>query len=204
MVKVAFAENDEVIQDFKLNRLHSSFNERILIRRSDRSLHDFTFINREDFFKRFDENAVAIAHHLFDQKSCFVSLLHQLARLRNHATPMGFERTRSTKHAPRSNVHNGQRKRLTQASRRPDHLAEEINLPERIEMGLEKLVPLPATSLWIGRKSFFPENVANRRFRDVSDAELFEFSQDSAESPTILPGQPNHDFADLLKRDGSA
>ncbi|MCR9119602.1 MAG: hypothetical protein NXI22_21930, partial [bacterium] len=44
----------------------------------------------------------------------------------------------------------------------------------------------------------------NRRFRDVSDAELFEFSQDSAESPTILPGQPNHDFADLLKRDGSA
>lgn len=106
--------------------------------------------------------------------------------------------------APRSNVHNGQRKRLTQASRRPDHLAEEINLPERIEMGLEKLVPLPATSLWIGRKSFFLENVANRRFRDVSDAELPLLTNNPAESPAIFPGQPNHDFANLLKRDGSA
>ncbi len=84
-----------------------------------------------------------------------------------------------------------QHKGLSQASGRPDHLAEEVDLPERIDMKFEKLIPSTATTLGARPTPFFLEDVRNGRLANRVNPQFLQFSENSAIAPASLSSEVN-------------
>jgi len=93
-----------------------------------------------------------------------------------------------------------QHKGLPQASWRPDHLAEEVDLPERIDMEFEELIiPSAATTLGARSNPFFLEDVCNGRLADGVNPQFFQFTKDATVSPPRLPSQSNDNLTNRFQ-----
>ena len=97
-----------------------------------------------------------------------------------------------------------QDKRLPQASWSPDHLAEEVYLPERIDVGLKELVPGPRTTLGTRLDALFLEDVLDSGLRYAADTQFSEFSENPDVSPARLFSKTDDDLADRFQSSGSA
>jgi len=73
-----------------------------------------------------------------------------------------------------------QHKGLSQASRRPNHLAEKVDLPERIDMEFEEFIPSTTASLVAGPNPFLLEDVCDSQLTDRANPKFFN-------SPKIRP-----------------
>jgi len=66
-----------------------------------------------------------------------------------------------------------QHKGLSQASRRLNHLAEKVDLPERIDIEFEEFIPSTTASLGARPNPFLLENVCNGRLADRVNSQFF-------------------------------
>ncbi len=124
--------------------------------------------------------------------------------LANHPFGVRLKRAGRADHSASAKMNKHQNKRLPQASRRPDNLAEEIDLAERIDVGLEELVPGSATSLGAGLDTFFLEDVLDGRLRNTPDTKFSEFSEDPVVSPASFSGEADDGLSNRVQGSWSA
>ena len=148
MIEVLLAEDNEEIQALEFYRFYPSLDECILIWRSGSRGLDSTTDVFENLIEIRDVHAIAIADEIVDLQISFARLLNERMSLANHPFVVGFEAAGRADHLSSANMDERQDKRLPQPGRRPDHLTEEINLPERVDMGFEKLVPSFPVHAW--------------------------------------------------------
>ena len=165
MVEVFLAEHDEEVQTFVAGRFYPSFDKCILIGRSGSRGLDLAADVFEHLIKISDVHAIAITNEVVDSQISFARLLDESMGLANHPLPVGLKTAGRTDYSPCANMNKRQDKYLPQASRSPDHLAEEIDLPERFDMGFEKLIPTASTSLRTGLNTWMFLSVRSAEHR---------------------------------------
>jgi hypothetical protein len=101
-------------------------------------------------------------------------------------------------------MNEGQNKRLPQASRCPDHLVEEVDLPECINMDFKELIPGARAALGTRFDTILFENVLDGRQGNAADAELSEFSENPPIPPTRFTRETDNNLPDRLQRSRSA
>jgi hypothetical protein len=164
MIEVLLAKDDEEIQSLEFYRLYPSLDECFLIWRSGSRGLDSAADVFENLIEIRDVHAITITNEIFDPQISFARLLDESMGLANHPFGIGFEAAGRAEHPSSAKMDERQDKRLPQPSRRPDHLTEEeVNLPERVDMSLEKLVPSPRSTLGTRLYTFFLENVLDCR-----------------------------------------
>lgn len=176
-IDVLLAEDQEEVEALELDRLDPTLDEGVLVRRLRRGGNNSTADVVEDLIESLDVHAIVVADQVIDLQVRFAGLLDERMSLRSHPFSIGLETTGRADGSPRADVQESQDKRLPQSGRRPYHLAEEVDLPERIDVSFEKLIPSPAAAPWARLDAFVREDVPDRRLRNAADAEFAEFPQ---------------------------
>ncbi len=202
IVEVLLAKDREEIQAFYACGLYPSLDEGILIWRSRcRGLHSAALLLK-DFIEFFDVHVVAVANKMRHFQARFTSLRDHGVGLTEHPLAVGFETAGRTKDSPATDVNKRQDKRLSQSGWRPDHLAEEVDLPQSIDMEFEKLVPSPTTSFGTRLDTFLLEDVLNRRSTDTAHPQFSQFSQNSTITPASFTRQSDDHLTDRFRNAG--
>jgi hypothetical protein len=137
----------------------------------------------EDLVELGDVHSVSIMDKMRHRQACFTSLIDDGSGLLNHPLAVWFETAGRTEDTPCTDMQEGQHKRLPQAGRRPDQLAEEVDLPERFDVDLEKLIPTASPPLGTGLDALLFEDVLDGRFRDRVNPQLLEFAENLPIAP---------------------
>lgn len=93
------------------------------------------------------------------------------------------------------------RESLARSLCRPDALAEEVDLPERVGVDLEKLAPRFPVPAGIGIYPVHDQGVSDRLPRDLSGAQFSQFAKNPAVPAVGIPCELYHqlpeDFGNL-------
>ncbi len=199
MIEVLFAKNHEETQALNFDTLYPSFDESILIGRSRCRWLNTTANIFEQLIKFSDVHAIAVTDKILDSQVNFAGLLDKSMSLANHPLGIGLETAGRADHSASADMNKRQDKRLPQAGWSPDHLAEEVYLPERIDVGLKELVPGPRTTLGTRLDALFLEDVLDCRLRDASDAEFSQFSENPVVAPASFTSETDDDFSNRFQ-----
>ena len=200
MIEVLLAKDDEEIQALEFKGFPPSLNKCILIWRLRCRLLDSETDVFEHLIEFSNVHAVAVADEIVDPQISFARLLNERMSLANHPFGVVFEAAGRADYPSSANVDERQDKRVPQASRRPDHLAEEVDLPKCIDMDLEELVPGSRSTFGTWLDALFLEDVLDRRLGDTADAKLFEFSENPVVSPASFSGEADDGLSNRLQR----
>jgi len=80
---------------------------------------------------------------------------------------------------------------------RPHFLGEEITRPERVSMGLEKLVPRHIVLRWLGADARFHEDSSDRGLGNIMHADLGGLTENPPESKAALLCYAHDQLSDL-------
>jgi len=147
IVEVLLTEDDEEIQTLKFYRFYPSLNECVLIwRLRSRLLHPTTDV-LENLIEFLDVHAITITSEILHFEVRFAGLLGECMSLTDHPLGVRLEDTGRAEDSSRADMDKCQHKCLPQPSRRPNHLAKEIGLPQSIDVDLEEVVPCTRAKL---------------------------------------------------------
>ncbi len=182
-VKVFLAEDQENVEGLKFHGFYPPLNVGILIwHLRYRLLHSTSDVLKH-LVEFLDVHAIAIANEILHSEVCFAGLFNERMSLANYPSGVRFETTGRAEDFSRADMDKYQHKRLAQPTRRPGHLAEEIGLPQRIDMQPEKLIPRAAATFRARLNPLFLEDVLHRRVGTRVNADLFQFSKDTTVAP---------------------
>jgi len=191
IIEVPLTEDDEEIQALEFYRFYPSLDKCVLIWRLwSRLLHSTTNVLKH-LIEFLDIHAIAITDEILDPKVNFPGLLNKDMSLVNHPFCIGLEAAGRADHSSSAKMNKRQHKGLPQASRRPDHLTEEVNLPERVDVEFEELIPSATAALGARPNSFFFEDVCNGRLADGMNPQFLQFSKRCGRNPSpfVEPGK---------------
>lgn len=202
-VEVPLAENQEIPQTFVLDALDESLDERILVRSLWGRSDDVALRMLEDLIELNDVHSIAVADDVRHGQSRFAGLLEKNTGLTDHPLFVGREAARRTEDPPRPQVQEGQDKGLPQARRRPIHLAEEVDLPQRVDVRLEELAPsaLARTALRPRLHPSLFEDVFHSPDGDRLHPQFPEFADDAGVAPSRLAGQSQDNISVIVQED---
>ena len=152
----------------------------------------------EDLVELGEVHPVSIMDKMLHQQACLTCPIDNAGCLLNHPLAVGLETAGRTEDPARSDLYECENKSLPHADGSPDHLAEEIDLPERVDMGLEKLIPSARATLGTWLDVLFLEDVLDGRSPKKLDPQFLEFSEYPNLPPAGFFGQANNDLRDGL------
>ena len=194
--QVALAKHNELADAFILDRLNESFGKRIQIWRSEGQLLHFDAFTFKNFIKFGGELGIAILDQVGRFLASVSQIHHKVPGLLFDPRPIWIAAHPGDLNPSRANVDEEKDVVGHFAESSPDILGEEIACPKRVDVPLDKLVPVTLGAVWARMKA-----VRNQDFLDGVcchfDAELFEFALDASIAPGIFLRQPEDQFCQI-------
>ena len=194
--QVTFPEHAELADAFILDRLNESFGKRIQIWRSEGQLLHFDAFTFKNFIKFGGELGIAILDQVGRFLASVSQIHHKVPGLLFDPRPIWIAAHPGDLNPSRANVDEEKDVVGHFAESSPDILGEEIACPKRVDVPLDKLVPVTLGAVWARMKA-----VRNQDFLDGVcchfDAELFEFALDASIAPGIFLRQPEDQFCQI-------
>ena len=194
--QVTFPEHAELADAFILDRLNESFGKRIQIGRPIGQLLHLDPFGFENFVKFLGEFGVAVLDQVRTFFTSVSQIHHKVPGLLFDPRPIWIAAHPGDLNPSRANVDEEKDVVGHFAESSPDILGEEIACPKRVDVPLDKLVPVTLGAVWARMKA-----VRNQDFLDGVcchfDAELFEFALDASIAPGIFLRQPEDQFCQI-------
>ena len=161
-----------MLQSLKFYRFHPTLNKSVLIGRLRSGLFYLTANVLKHLIEFSNIHAIAIPNEILNSQFCFTSSLNKDMSLGNHPLGIRFE-----------------------AAGRANHLAKEVDLPERFDMEFKKLIPSAGSSFGTRFNPFFMEDVLDSRPRNRVNSQFFQFTENPTVSPTRFTRQTDNDVS---------
>lgn len=179
-VEVPLAEDNKVSQAFIFDTSNPTLDVDVLIRSMGSNGNHSGAAVLQDGIEFGDELPIPIPGDMIRPQPGRASSIEKDFRLPLHPLSIGLKTAGRAVHSPGGHVDERQYKALPQAFGRPNALAEEIDLPERLGVDLQELIPSAFPTSRPRQHPGLFEDVFDRALRDRMDSQLLS-------SPKIRP-----------------